>query len=147
MPVEYRSGDLFSTESKALAHGCNCQGVMGAGIAVKFKERYPQMFEHYRQGCVMMRYQPGDVMVYHHNPTGVYVFNLMTQPKPGRTAKLEYIRSALKKALWRCEQDKLPALAMPRIGAGLGGLEWEKVQEVIEELGKETPVTILVYSL
>lgn len=145
MPVEYRKGDLFSTDAPALAHGCNCMGSMGAGIALQFKKRYPQMSEQYRRGCVLMRYQPGDVMVSQEDKL---IFNLMTQPRPGASAKVKYIVSALEKAIWRAEENKLSAIAMPRIGAGLGGLDWDtEVQPAIEELGKKTLVNLIVYSL
>ena len=50
MPVEFASGELFANTyvAQAFAHGCNCQGVTGAGIAVGFRERYPEMYEQYR---------------------------------------------------------------------------------------------------
>ena len=53
MPIQYVSGDIFfnTFSAKAFAHGCNCQGSMGAGIAKTFKERYPEMYDTYRESC------------------------------------------------------------------------------------------------
>src|SRR5262249_34840272 len=53
MPIEYVSGDLFDNahDAQAFAHGCNCQGSMGAGIAKTFRSRYPEMYEEYRRRC------------------------------------------------------------------------------------------------
>lgn len=86
-------------------------------------------------------------MVWSEDPNK-WIFNLMTQPRPGPSAKVKYIVSALEKALWRAEESNLSAIAMPRIGAGLGGLDWEtEVKPAIEEVGKNTLVNIIVYSL
>jgi O-acetyl-ADP-ribose deacetylase (regulator of RNase III) len=53
MPVQFVRGGLFANRfgAEALAHGCNCQGSMGAGIARGFRDRYPEMFEEYRRRC------------------------------------------------------------------------------------------------
>src|SRR5262249_60524830 len=53
MPIEFVSGDLFANRfrARALAHGCNCRGSMGAGIATGFRDRYPAMYEEFRRRC------------------------------------------------------------------------------------------------
>ena len=53
MPIKYTSGDMFFNRDnvQAFAHGCNCQGAMGAGIAVAFKKHYPEMYTEYRRRC------------------------------------------------------------------------------------------------
>ena len=53
MPIRFVSGDLFDNahDAQAFAHGCNCQGSMGAGIAKTFRARYPDMYEEYRRRC------------------------------------------------------------------------------------------------
>jgi len=54
MSIAFVSGDLFANASsvQAFAHGCNCAGAMGAGIAVGFRTRYPAMYEEYRRRCI-----------------------------------------------------------------------------------------------
>ena len=68
MPVEIVSGDLFANRfaAQALAHGCNCQGSMSAGIAVGFRERYPAMNEEYRRRCKAKprEFNPGDCFLW-----------------------------------------------------------------------------------
>ena len=65
MPVRYIAGDLFANRvgAQALAHGCNCPGSMGAGIAVGFRDRYPEMYAEYRRRCKTSprELNPGDV--------------------------------------------------------------------------------------
>jgi O-acetyl-ADP-ribose deacetylase (regulator of RNase III) len=68
MSIEIVSGDLFKNRhrAQAFAHRCNCQGSMGAGIAVGFKERYPAMYEEYRRRCKVTprEFNPGDVFLW-----------------------------------------------------------------------------------
>jgi O-acetyl-ADP-ribose deacetylase (regulator of RNase III) len=84
MPIEYISGDLFANRyhAQAFAHGCNCQGAMGAGIAVSFRERYPTMYEEYRRRCKAepRQFNLGDVFLW-RNEQQPWVFNLGTQER------------------------------------------------------------------
>jgi O-acetyl-ADP-ribose deacetylase (regulator of RNase III) len=67
MPIEFVSGDLFVNrfQTHALAHGCNCQGSMGAGIATGFRDRYSEMFTEYRRRCKAdpRQFNLGDAML------------------------------------------------------------------------------------
>jgi O-acetyl-ADP-ribose deacetylase (regulator of RNase III) len=73
------------------------------------------------------------------------VFNLGTQPLPRPTAKLEYIRTAVQEATQIAESRSIPVIGMPRIGSGLGGLQWESVRAVLEEVAEQTDVLLAVY--
>ena len=87
MPICYVAGDLFANEhqAQALAHGCNCQGVMGAGIALGFRERYPAMYSEYRRRCqaAPRQFNPGEVFLW-KDAALPWVFNLATQEDYGR---------------------------------------------------------------
>jgi O-acetyl-ADP-ribose deacetylase (regulator of RNase III) len=109
----------------ALGHGCNCAGAMGAGIAVVFRKRYPAMYREYRRRCAAGEFRPGDVFVW--EAPDVVVYNLATQPVPGPTARLDAIEASVRAALADAEVRELPRLGIPRIGAGLGGLDWDDV--------------------
>ena len=82
MPVEFVSGDLFSNEvgAQAFAHGCNCQGTMGAGIARTFRQCYSEMYEAYWQRCKTepRQFNLGDVFLWRCDRLP-WVFNLGTQ--------------------------------------------------------------------
>src|SRR5258708_1750726 len=100
MTIEFVAGDLFVNRYKAqaLAQGCNCQGVMGAGVALGFKERYPQMYEVYRRRCKAKprQFNLGDSFLWKElgKPS---VFNLATQVHPGPHATYEAVEVALTK--------------------------------------------------
>lgn len=144
MPLEIRQGDLFAADDlPALAHGCNCVGSMGRGIAVEFRRRWPAMYEAYRRECREGRFKPGGVFVW--DAGGRTIFNLGTQPLPRPSARLEYIRTAVLEATRIAESRSIPAIGMPRIGAGLGGLQWDSVKAVLEEVAEQTGVLLRVY--
>lgn len=143
MAIEYRQGNLFeATDLQTLAHGCNCAGVMGKGIALEFKRRYPAMYQAYRQLCTDGQFNLGDMFVWGKNPA---IFNLATQQRPGPHADLDAIETALGRMIVHCEQANITKVGLPRIGAGIGGLQWAAVQPVIENAAFSTEVLLVVF--
>lgn len=145
MTVTFRSGDLFDTELTHLGHGVNVVGVMGAGIAVSFRERYPEMYEDYQEACRENRIQPGSVFPYSEG--GDRIYNIASQDKPGAHARLEWLRSGLDAALAVVAEYGGEGIAIPRIGCGIGGLDWDNVLPIIEELSDKHDVTVEVWTL
>src|SRR5262245_55523170 len=99
MAVQFTSGDLFTNahDAQALAHGCNCAGSMGAGVAVGFRERYPAMYESYRAMCKAepRQFNPGDCWLWKADDRP-WVFNLATQEGYWRSrATYEAVDAAL----------------------------------------------------
>src|SRR5262245_5324107 len=100
MPVEFVQGDLFANihAVEAFAHGCNCKGSMGAGIAKEFRARYPEMYEEYRRRCkaTPREFNLGDAFLWKEEEQP-WVFNLATQEDYWRSrATYEAIEKALK---------------------------------------------------
>jgi O-acetyl-ADP-ribose deacetylase (regulator of RNase III) len=138
MPVQYVSGDLFVNRyhAQAIGQGCNCKGSMGAGIAVGFKERYPVMFEEYRRLCKTnpRAFNPGDVFLWKADDQP-WVFNLATQEDYWRSrATYEAVEQTLTKMRELADQHGITMIAIPRIGAGYGGLSWKKVHVIIDRV-------------
>ncbi len=145
MPVEFVQGDLFEIAGvSALAHGCNCAGAMGKGIAIEFRRRWPAMFEEYRRLCKSHEFRLGDVFVWEQN--GITIFNLGTQRSWKSKAEPAAIERGLSETIRIAEQKKIHVIALPRIGAGLGGLDWSMVKRLIEGIAKDTKVKLLVVS-
>jgi O-acetyl-ADP-ribose deacetylase (regulator of RNase III) len=149
MPIRYVAGDLFANEhrARALAHGCNCQGSMGAGIAVGFRERYPAMYAEYRRRCkaTPRQFNPGDVLLWKEEQQP-WVFNLATQEDYWRSrATYDAIERVLNAMRAQADAEGIESIAMPRIGAGYGGLSWRKVRAVIERVFADWPGTLYVY--
>lgn len=130
-----RQGDVFTTDAFWIGHGCNIRGVMGAGVAKTVKQRYPVTYDAYVKQCMGGNFQPGDAFgVYEHKKI---IVNLATQDEPGRNARYEWVFASALKAAQRIAdggywKDKPKVMAVPQIGAGIGGLEWPKVQTLLE---------------
>jgi O-acetyl-ADP-ribose deacetylase (regulator of RNase III) len=149
MPIRCLSGDLFDNEcrAQALAHGCNCQGTMGAGIAVGFRERYPGMYEEYRRRCkaIPREFNPGDVFLW-KDEDRPWVFNLATQEDTWRQrATYDAVEKSLTAMRALADQEGVQSIAMPRVGAGHGGLSWKKVRAIIERVFAGWSGTLYVY--
>jgi O-acetyl-ADP-ribose deacetylase (regulator of RNase III) len=149
MTIHFITGDLFVNRyrAEALAHGCNCQGSMGAGIAIGFRERYPRMYEEYRRRCKAKprEFNVGDVFFWKEEGQPA-VFNLGTQEDFWRgRATYQGIEMALRAMKRQADEEGITSIALPRLGAGYGGLSWKKVREIIEAVFKNWPGTLYVY--
>lgn len=149
MAIEFVSGDLFENAfaMQAFAHGCNCQGSMGAGIAVGFILRYPEMFEQYRSRCNAnpREFNLGDCWLWkaEGQPS---VFNLGTQEGVWRArASYEAIETALTAMGTHADSEGIDSIAIPRIGVGYGGLSWKKVRVIVERVFADRPGRLVVY--
>ena len=144
MPVTFTRGDLFADPSlRAYAHGCNCAGSMGAGIAVEFKRRWPRMFDEYRLRCEDGRFGLGDVFVWSADDATIY--NLGTQAHWRKKAQLSAVSKALATMVSLARKSGVARVGLPRIAAGLGGLDWPRVRGALEEAGAEPAVTLVVF--
>jgi len=144
MTFKMITGDLFECALPAVGHGCNCAGAMGAGIAAVFKRRYPAMYQEYRLRCQDGRFRLGDILVW--EAPDLVVYNLATQPVPGPSAKLDAIDASIRAAIADAHRRGLPRLGIPRIGAGLGGLAWSEVADVLANASNDSAVELVVVS-
>jgi len=135
MPIHIVSGDLFVNRysAQALAQGVNCKGSMGVGIAVGFRERYPEMYEEYRRRCKAQprELNPGDVFLWRAAEGQPWVFNLASQEDYWRSrATYAAVEQALRQTRALADEAGVRSIAAPRIGAGYGGLSWKKLQVI-----------------
>lgn len=138
MITYFSQGDIFSIPDVFnYAHGCNCAGAMGKGIALQFKEKFPQMYKEYKQLCKSDNFKVGNVFLY--KTEDGWVFNLGTQESWKRKAELKYIEQSIESMFLLAEQNHIDKIALPRIGAGLGGLDWRIIKQVIEKKAQKYP--------
>lgn len=95
-------------------------------MAVQFKRRWPGMFTRYRALCKSGRLAPGDVHAY--RTEGPVVFNMATQDRPGPRARIEWVKDSAKLVAEFAQVHNIDRVAIPRIGCGIGGLEWADVR-------------------
>ncbi len=134
---------------RAIGHGVNCHGVMGAGIAAAVKDLYPdEMYERYRDACDEGRLRPGMVLPYSAPFDGLpRLYNMASQNTPGADARIDWLWSSLHLALVDCYRRGITELAVPEIGCGIGGLEWdghESVRQTLWHLDQSCPSVEIV---
>lgn len=131
-------GNIFNLQDiKSYAHGCNCAGAMGKGIALQFKNKFPEMYLEYKRLCKEGSFFLGDVFAYNYD-NGT-VFNLGTQATWKTKADINAIEIALINMLTRARLGNILKIALPKIGAGLGGLNWNDVKLIMEKVAKDYP--------
>lgn len=136
------TGDLFELDLPAIAHGCNTGGSMAGGIAREVKRRWPDCYAEYARLCREGHFPLGGFHAWEGE--GLVVYNLATQVRPGADARLEAIREAVTGALADAEARAVSRLGVPRIGAGIGGLDWADVRGVLREVADRSTVELVV---
>lgn len=149
--IRFLHGDLFSTSANAVAHGVNMRGVMGAGIAVQFREKFPQMFGAYKALCEHdavsdMGVMPWKVDTY--KGKGQYVMNIFSQVEPGANAEIGRIATGVLRSIDFLIDRGINGMSIPWIGCGIGGIEDEVLElelRGIMSCYKEDAFTLTVF--
>lgn len=139
-------GDLFLSGAPAIGHGVNCRGVMGAGIAKVFRAEYPEMYQKYKSLCERGLLTPGNTWPW-QDASGLVIYNMASQDEPGANARLEWLARTASRVLVNADARKFDRVAIPQIGCGIGGLEWDDVEEVLLEAEKGANATYDVHVL
>jgi O-acetyl-ADP-ribose deacetylase (regulator of RNase III) len=124
--VTTTTGDLFSSQAQTLVNTVNCVGVMGKGVALGFKERYPDMYKEYVRLCDAKRVRLGEPYLY-KELTGPWILNFPTKDHWRSVSKLSDIIAGLRYLEAHFEDWGIESLAVPPLGCGNGGLEWRVV--------------------
>lgn len=144
MPLEFVTGDLFASRPiRAYAHGCNCAGSMGKGIAVEFRNHWPEMFLEYKRLCAESQFNLGDVFKWKDRECTV--FNLGTQKTWRTKAQLWAVEKSLSSMERMATEAGLKLVGLPRVGAGLGGLSWERVKQVMNDVLSDSRCRFVVF--
>lgn len=134
MKIEYIKGDLLSTDCKTILHGCNAQGVMGSGVAKIIRETYPKAYTVYREKYNREGLRLGDcIRVLDGNKL---IVNAITQQYYGRDGSKYVSYDAIDEVMKEINAMHyiygIKEIAMPQIGAGLGGGDWQVIEAIIE---------------
>ena len=130
--VTIRSGDLFASEMQTLVNAVNTVGVMGGGIALAFKHRFPEMFADYVRRCAAREFKMGEPYVFAGEPTSdKWVLNFPTIGDDFAGTRIAGIRDGLDYLRRHYREWGITSLAVPALGAGIGGLDWNEVRPVL----------------
>lgn len=146
--IEYTSGDILKDESEAIVNTVNCVGVMGRGIALQFKNAWPENFKAYAAACQRHEVQPGRMFVFETGrlTTPRYIINFPTKRHWRGKSRIEDIDAGLRALAKVILERDIDSIAIPPLGSGLGGLDWAKVKPRIEAaLQALIDIRIIVY--
>src|SRR5258708_39452370 len=141
-------GNLLTTEADALVNTVNTVGIMGKGVALQFKQAYPENFKLYERACRNRQVQLGRVFV---TFTGMLqprlIINFPTKEHWRAPAKIDDIRRGLVDLIRVIREEDIRSIAMPPLGCGLGGLRWEAVRPLIYEAFQAVPqVEVILFA-
>lgn len=146
--IEEVRGDLLAAEVDALVNAVNTVGVMGKGIALRFKQDYPANYAAYRDACRRQEVELGRMFVHE---TGArdgprYVVNFPTKKHWRSRSTLPDIEAGLVSLRRVVAEHGIRSIAVPPLGCGHGGLDWADVYPLLRAgLGELSEVRVLVY--
>jgi O-acetyl-ADP-ribose deacetylase (regulator of RNase III) len=138
--IRSAKGDLLSADVEALVNTVNTVGVMGKGIALQFKQAFPNNFAAYKAACKHGGVKLGKMFVYStetHCPR--FIINFPTKQHWKGKSKISDIASGLEDLVELVKREKIRSIALPPLGCGHGGLNWDQVRPLIEEAFARVP--------
>lgn len=146
--IEFVDGDFFEFDADVRVNTVNCVGVMGAGVALAFKNRYPEMFKEYAKLCKEKKIKPGKPSVWKEGDMfskGLEIINFPTKDHWRNPSEYEYVESGLVWLASYLKDRKGVTVTLPALGCGHGGLDWNKVKSLIVKYLGSTQNHVLVF--
>lgn len=142
--VKYVKGDLFDTDCDIIAHGCNCRGGYGSGVAYMMAMRYPKAREMYLEKFEDEGWKLGDVQ-FVRTHDGKVIANCATQaaylPRGKCHADYAAIHASMN-AVRDFAKTNHKSVAIPKIGAGLAGGDWKVIEKILNRVFSDYDVTV-----
>lgn len=146
--IESVEGNLLEADVQALVNAVNTEGVMGKGIALQFKQTFPEMFKEYAREAKAGRLEVGRVQIHETGRSAGprWIINFPTKKSWRHPSRLEWVRTGLDSLIEEIERRGIQSIAVPALGCGNGGLDWAEVFPLIREaFGRVPAVRVLVY--
>ncbi|WP_347051560.1 type II toxin-antitoxin system antitoxin DNA ADP-ribosyl glycohydrolase DarG [Flavobacterium olei] len=146
--IQYRNDNLLESEAEALVNTVNTVGVMGKGIALQFKNQYPNNYKLYKNACKLKEVQIGKMFVTEEISLlggKKIIINFPTKADWRKPSEYEYIEAGLKDLVKIVKEKKIKSIAIPPLGAGNGGLDWNKVKILMEKYLEGIDSKIFIY--
>jgi O-acetyl-ADP-ribose deacetylase (regulator of RNase III) len=146
--IHYVTGDMLQSKAQALVNTVNTVGVMGKGIALQFKEAFPNNYKTYREACKRQELTHGKLLsVWDENliQGRKLIVNFPTKTHWRQPSRYEYIEQGLVALRELLEKGGISSIAVPPLGCGNGGLDWGRVKQMIEEALGDLSIDIYLY--
>lgn len=146
--IEFVSGNFFEFDADIMVNTVNCVGVMGAGVALAFKKRFPEMFNDYVAQCRSGIIRPGSPSVWIQKDMfskEIEIINFPTKDHWKNPSEYHYIDDGLKWLSTYLENKSGKVVTLPALGCGHGGLDWNRVRDMISDRLEKSPAHIYVF--
>jgi O-acetyl-ADP-ribose deacetylase (regulator of RNase III) len=145
--ITYKTGNLLEAPVEALVNTVNTVGVMGKGVALQFKSAFPENYKAYSDAVKSGSFHLGEVLVVPVKTVGTarYVINFPTKAHWRFPSRLEWIQSGLKDLHAKIQVFGIRSVALPPLGCGNGGLDWNQVRPLIENELSDLDAEIIIY--
>ena len=137
-------GNIFESNCSTIVNTVNCVGVMGKGIALEFKKRYPDMFKEYVIKCDRGEVKPG--IPYLYQKDDISILNFPTKDHWRSPSRLSYVVDGLNWFVGNYEKLDIKSIAFPPLGCGNGGLTWNIVRPIMYQKLVNLPIEIVIYA-
>src|SRR5947209_2191791 len=141
--IQYRKGDIFDSKAQVIVNTVNCEGVMGKGLALAFKQRYPAMFKIYQQDCKTGKLRIGRPTLYQESTP--WILNFPTKDKWRFPSKLEYLEKGLVYVIANYKKAGIRSIAFPQLGAQNGKLLWDDVGPLMAKYLSQLDIDVYIY--
>jgi O-acetyl-ADP-ribose deacetylase (regulator of RNase III) len=137
-------GNLFDSNAQTIVNAVNCVGVMGKGIALEFKTRYPDMYDDYQNRCRKNTLKIGQPYLYQHTPDR-WILNFPTKNHWRNKSKIEYLTVGLEFLHEHYKTWNITSIAFPLLGAGFGGLDKTQVKNIMIKCLSSFEIPVQLY--
>jgi O-acetyl-ADP-ribose deacetylase (regulator of RNase III) len=141
--IQYLKGDIFDSKAQVIVNTVNCQGVMGKGLALAFKERFPDMFAVYQHDCKSGKLHIGRPTIYAKSTP--WILNFPTKNHWRYPSKLEYLEKSLEFLLAHYKKVGITSIAFPKLGAQNGKLSWDEVGPLMAKYLSQLDIDVYIY--
>ena len=146
--IHYKTGNLLDSEAEALVNTVNTVGVMGKGIALQFKNMFPNNFNLYFKACRNKEVKVGQLFITEEETLlsgKKIIINFPTKTSWKLPSEYQYIEAGLSELVKVIERRNIKSIAIPPLGSGNGGLDWNKVKQILENHLSDIHCDIYIY--
>lgn len=145
--IHYLVGNIFDSNAMALVNTVNLMGVMGKGVALQFREKFPANYKAYKAACKNQTIAIGKLMVFKEQTVWgeKYIVNFPTKTDWRKPSEYLYIEKGLDDLINVISSYNITSIAIPPLGAGNGGLNWNRVKDIIEQKLSNLDIEIYIY--
>jgi O-acetyl-ADP-ribose deacetylase (regulator of RNase III) len=142
--ITYKTGNIFNSSAQVITNTVNCVGVMGKGLALAYKNKFPEMYNDYKQKCSEGQVKAGYPYLWENDQA--QILNFPTKRHWKQASLLEDVEEGLKYLASNYSDMGISSIALPPLGCGLGGLNWADVKNLINKyLGAIEDLDVYVY--